>query len=446
MAFQFINYAGIPAQGNPALRNLAQSLMQGYQAARLPTQIGQEEQGRALANQLKQLELQYKPQDIQTSLALRRAQMENAQTQAQANRMNLERMKKFQELIAAQTSGADSQDAIPESSTPTKVPYKLPEEGMQSALQDSNDIPTGQYGSPLPPPTAGEKQQRVVVNQGNPQLHKLDELYMQHPEYRDQFEKLGFKLSRQIKQSPETGQVFSEITYPSGRVEVQSIDVGKSPMQVEREKSFGKTEGKIYDNALDAVQTAQGALDNLDYINDILKDNPAFKDVVGPVNNILAKWTGRPEDKELLGNLNTAVGNIVLDAAKSIKGAFTGRDLGLINSVKPNVNDFSDVFRGKLNAMRLLAETVSKRNRLIANYMRQGSDPENAIQRARKETNFDDIRKEIGELSNPTTKNQLLQNELKARSFNTRDEFLKFLSQLPSSQREALKRQLIRGR
>jgi len=368
MAIQFPNFLGHGEQtpDYSPISNLLGNILRGYQIVKSPAQMERQAQSEELANALKQLQLQHAPSKMSLEEDLLRAQLQEHKIKSQINAINLQRMLALQALMGGKQTG-------------------LPEEGMTDALVDSSNEQIGQVGSPKFPP-AGERQQPVVVNPGNPSLHKIDQIYANHPELRDLLEKQGLKLKRQIKSSPETGQVFVEITYPSGRVEVQSIDVGKNKAQLEREANIGKADAKVYDNALEAQQTAQGAIDNLDYIKNLIANTSDFKNVVGPVENILAKWTGRPEDKELLGNIQSAVGNIVLDAAKSIKGAFTGRDLGLINSIKPNVSDFPEVFVGKLNAMGVIAELVSKRNQLIADYIRQGYTPTDAMKMARNET------------------------------------------------------------
>lgn len=381
MAIQLPNFLGHGEQtpDYSPISNLLGNILRGYQTVKAPAQMERQAQSEELANALKQLQLQHAPSKMGLEEDLLRTELQERRLKSQMSNMELQRLKAFRALM-----GSDKDDEI---GLPKDTPHQRPQEGMTNVVADAANKQIGEVGSPSFP-VAGEKQQPIVINQGDKRLHKVDQMYMNHPEFRDLLEKQGYKLKREIKSSPETGQVFSEITYPSGRVEVQSINVGKNKAQLEREANIGKADAKVYDNSLEAQQTAQGAIDNLDYIKTLIGNSDDFKKIVGPVKSILAKWTGRPEDKELLGNIESAVGNIVLDAAKSIKGAFTGRDLGLINSIKPNTNDFPEIFIGKLNAMRQIAELVSKRNQLISDYIRQDYTPTEAIKMARNETQF----------------------------------------------------------
>lgn len=414
MPFQPINYAGIAPLGLSGIE-------QGMKLAQMPMEQGRQNRELQLREALAKMQLQRAPFEL-----------EQLKAKTSLDKMSADRMRAFQDLLR---SGEQRDMAVIDEGKAESMPHPRPIEGFQGMFQNASDAQPGRLGY-AERPIAGEKQERVVVNEGNPSLYRLDKIYNDRPEFRDFVEKLGYKTTRSIKQSPETGQIFSEITYPSGRTEVQAVNVGKQPEQIERAKSYAKSEGKVYDNALDSIQTSQGAIDNLDYINSLIKGNPEFRNVTGPVQSILAKWTGRPEDRELLGNIESSVGNIVLDAAKSIKGAFTGRDLGLINSIKPSVKDFPDQFRGKLQAMRLAAEQVTRRNQLIADMMRGGASPNEAIAEARKATDFDALRKEIDNLTGRASD---------LPTFSSKQEFQNYLKTLNQADREAMKLKMFGG-
>ncbi len=109
MAFQPVNFAGIAPQGNPALRNLVSSLVSGYQAARLPTQISQQEKARELANQFTELQVGYEPKRQQLEEALTRAKTEKALRPAQPVMSNFEKVLNGLPRIKAQY-GENSQE------------------------------------------------------------------------------------------------------------------------------------------------------------------------------------------------------------------------------------------------------------------------------------------------------------------------------------------------
>lgn len=388
------------------LSGLGQGLLSvsgpSYQPQSIGTGIGR---GLGLASEMaRQQKLQeLEKMKFQDAKRIHDAQLEKYGLESQALRNEQERAQAFRNLLSG---GESAPQTVSNAQLPAQESQFLPMQGQgmpsaetmasQESPVVSQDALTNANQPSIPPQAPKET---TTLNEGNPSLYKIDDLYNRYPQYRDYFNKQGFKLSRQIKQSPETGQTFIETTYPSGKVVAEAVQVGKSPGQVQREKEFSKSDAKVYDRAQEAFQNVQGALDNLDYITELVQTSPNFKNVVGPVNSVLTNWAGSPEDRDLLGNINSAVGNIVLDAAKSIKGAFTGRDISLINSIKPNVNDRVDVFKGKLAAMKILSEAVAQRNQRIISLIREdGYSPDKAIAKARQDTDLKDIRKQIAPL------------------------------------------------
>ena len=60
--------------------------------------------------------------------------------------------------------------------------------------------------------------------------------------------------------------------------------------------------------------------------------------IISPFSARIIRHRGSKEEKETLGRIASATGNIVLDSAGKIKGTFSRSDRDLINSIKPNVN------------------------------------------------------------------------------------------------------------
>jgi hypothetical protein len=172
------------------------------------------------------------------------------------------------------------------------------------------------------------------------------------------------------------------------------------------EKSFkeglGTSKAKSYDslvNTYEGISNQNTALDNL--INLSIND-PEFKNVTGPVGSFLTKWAGTPERRQLLGQLQSSSGEIALQVAPSLKGAFTGRDQTLINTIKANPNsDFPDVFIGKLKAQKLLNSVLQERSEKAAEYMENGYSQLEAIKKATKETPLDKYRLQVEDMVNP---------------------------------------------
>lgn len=483
MPFEPINFAGIAPQGNPAMRDFVSNLAAGYQAGRLPYETAQSEQKNQLANAMSQLLLKQQPQKFQSEMtsadlahALAKIKLQEepqsfsstqGYTKALTNeilqkmaiqKQDQDRLNAFRKMLSQANSPDESQSIsnIPSQNNVNALQINGNQENIpldqanEQIVQNASSISVpGQVNTSsqsIISPQSTQASSSYILAEGNPRLRKVDKMYINNPQYEDEFKKMGLQLKRELKFNPQTGQAFSETTYPSGRIEINTIPIGESPQAIAREKKIGSADAEVYSKALDASSGAQNALSNLDYVNNILQNNPEFENVVGPVSSWLTKYAGSEKDRELLGNLNTAVGNVVLDAAKSIKGAFTGRDMGLINSVKPSTNDFSDVFRGKLNAMRLLATYVDKRNSLIANYVRQGMDPNDAMQLAKKQTDFNQIESQINTLKKGTQSPQQIADLVKAKSFNNKQEFVNYLASLTPDRRNKLKQNLLENK
>jgi hypothetical protein len=170
---------------------------------------------------------------------------------------------------------------------------------------------------------------------------------------------------------------------PFGNIPVAQ---GLTPQQEALQKGLGKYAAQFYGDNVTAYQGMQRQSIALENLADAVENSPEFENVTGPIGSFLTKWSGSPAEKELLGRLKSSSGEIALQVAPSLKGAFTGRDQQLINSIKASPNDFRDVFIGKLKAQTLINDVLQERARLAANYVAQGMSPLDAADKAAKET------------------------------------------------------------
>jgi hypothetical protein len=90
--------------------------------------------------------------------------------------------------------------------------------------------------------------------------------------------------------------------------------------------------------------------------------------------------------------------------------------MGMLKNIKPNVEDFPDVFLGKLKSMSVMAKAVSDRNSKISEYVRNGMSPVKAIEKAKKETDLVKIKKDYDNRYKEDQKNELLKSELSKRN------------------------------
>lgn len=180
-----------------------------------------------------------------------------------------------------------------------------------------------------------------------------------------------------------------------------TVAEGMSPQQESYQKGIGKYNAESYGKnveAYTALNNQDVALDNM--ISAL--DNPEFYNVTGPVSSFLTNWAGTPERQQLLGNLRSSSGEIALQVAPSLKGAFTGRDQTLINTIKANPDtDMSDVFIGKLKAQKMIGSLLAQRAKLAAEYIDSGMSSLKANEKAVRETPLSKYKSEIDNLIKP---------------------------------------------
>jgi hypothetical protein len=184
---------------------------------------------------------------------------------------------------------------------------------------------------------------------------------------------------------------------------------GLSPSEESFQKEMGKNRGEAYTESSKVVTGLQNQSLALDDMINAVSTDPEFFNVSGPVKSYFTKWAGNPQQQALLGRLQTSSGEIALQVAPSLKGAFTGRDQTLINTIKANPNtDFPYVFMGKLKSQKLINSVLEERESLAAQYIRQGDDPLTAHKKAAKQTSLEKYRPIVDKLLDPmvTIRNQ----------------------------------------
>lgn len=449
------------------LPDLMAKFAEGEKARALPEQLRQEQQARALRNAILEAQAKYEPGTL--SEKLKTSQLETMKQKA-----NLARMQAFQNILSQRgrvqsgvgqfrvgQPGISPGAAIPsqtrapaDAGIPQQDLQLYPRDLVQEQLAPSRPRAPGQDIDPsvLPssyegyPPMHAHGEQTIVLHEGDPRLHHLDEIYKNYPQYRDLMQGQGIKGSSSVKQSPETGQVFMETQLPSGRIEEHVMYAGRTPEDIaqakERGAGLGKADASMYQSGVEQLGNLSDQKDNLNYIVDLLQRNPHASNVIGPYNNWATRLAGSQQDKELLGQFATSTGNITLQAAKGIKGAFTGRDQGLINSLKPTTKDPYGVFLGKTKAMLMLNEFVSRRINKINQYIHNGMSSSDAIQKARNEISLDKIRPQIQRMVEGGVQDSALNSNLMIPpSVQTKDSFIDHFSSLsPEQQRRLLSR------
>jgi hypothetical protein len=387
-------------------------------------------------------------QEAQTNLYREQAGKFHQDTIEKQRQAQLE--KSLQNLIGG---GQGRPQQQPQQGQPQQIPQPgqpgfgviaRPEQQLTESLMSARG-PQGQSEQIAQVSESGDGQQEigetVVINEGNPNFRKIDDIYNKHPEYRKLLESKGYKAKTLTKADPVSGQVFETTHYPSGRVTTQVVKAGMTEGEREFEKKIASSNAKIYSDANDAVMVNQPNMDSLKYIQNKINSSPNAKNVVGPMNSWMTYGLGDKADRDLLGQLTSTSGKILLDAATKIKGAFTGRDQKMIKGIKPNMSDPFDIYMGKLKSMIAMGELVDKRNGLIAKYIRSGKfSPAEAIAKARRETESSLFGKKD---SSPKEDFKLI---LKSKSFGSQQEFKNWLSNLSPEKRDVVRRSILKGK
>ena len=174
-----------------------------------------------------------------------------------------------------------------------------------------------------------------------------------------------------------------------------------------QEKAFqaglGKEKAKFYGDSVEAFNTLNAQDLALNELKNAVESNPQFRNVVGPIKSPIMSWIGNPEQKRLLGTLQSASGEIALQVAPALKGAFTGRDQTLINSIKAGPYDFPDKFIGKLSAQIIINSALKDRARIQAELVENGHSMLEASKLAAQQTPLEAFRPIVEKLINLPT-------------------------------------------
>jgi len=271
---------------------------------------------------------------------------------------------------------------------------------LQNALQSQTQNTPTSIGQP--------KEQ--IINEGDPRRYGLDKL-------------AGMpgvpKVETQIDKDGNLIKIF-----PSGRITKERV--GSSAEEIATNTAMGKYKADAYSNAVDSSQALGDQQANLERLVTVLENQPNASEIIGPMNKNLTQLFGSDEDKAILGDVMAATGNVVLEAAKNIKGAFTGRDQSLINSMKPNASDSYPVFLGKLKGMGELTELSKHRAELYADLLHQGYAPHRALKIAQEQTKIEPITDKYKKIVRSAEIKNSISNG-KIPSFESQEEAQQFL-------------------
>lgn len=339
-----------------------------------------EQEGRMRENALKAIQQQFLPEEHKAKLGLMGAQTKEAEQKARQMQALIDYLGGQQGDSQEVRDGAQPSTpglAQAPASTPGDfkgVPFRMDEPGVNEG-QPMSDT-GGQY-------TPSREHATSVMS--------------------DELKKGQDRYQKEAKMSALTGgrvplpqlKDIDGTTYAMGTQGMYPVAQGQTPGQKSRSEAIGKADADFLKGTSEKLQGVSDQKDTLGRMREKVEGYAGAPEVIGPVNKWKSLITGTPEDREFLGAISTEAGNITLDAAKSIKGAFTGRDMNLINSIKPNLSDNYDVFVGKLKAMELADEVIMRKGEIISREIRNGRSPEEAMRFAQDKVSMGDLRKQM---------------------------------------------------
>lgn len=353
MAISPINFITNNPQGyGPG--DLLGSIVEGYKAGRLPTQTRQAEAEKAqliqqlmLGNQRSGIENQYLPNQLQQESEQRRLANEVSQ-------LNL-----------------------------SALPQEIKDKMLERAL-------------------ANQKSQFDVSNmQGNLDLERsktnaMIENYLAQKAEREQkaaAARMQNELLSNYLENAEKGDVGNNAGDGSVGSQLAENLLGiKNKEREAYQTQKGKDRAAFEQNINDTLITLNEQKDSLDMIGDIFDQ---YKNVInsatGRVDSIISKHFGKEAEKEFLGLLDVATGNLVMSNLKMFKGATSNKELDFSRSIKMAGSDTGPALRAKYQALRAFNSTLTKRSNLIYENIRKGMPQAEAVRNAVSETPINNI-------------------------------------------------------
>jgi hypothetical protein len=434
MPISLPNWAQHETQDYNGYGNLLENALKGYEMARKPKQIAQEEQQRELANILlghqgtnEGIKSRYLPQEYEANIANTQAHtgLYGAQTRGLDISNAIEQAygaKKAQaslDFSKAQTGALNTLTPLQaqelreiiqgrkNTNRGTAVDAQLSEMVMNLLNNSGNRSQTAgatNYDDNVPYPARvmgqqGAPAQQLSQTSGNNSatpVTEMDSIWLNNPLLRGKLEAMGVKGKVESKYDPKTGELIEVTTLPSGKISTKKQQIGKTITEKERESGFAKSDVEAAKEANDSAKNYLAVVDPAKKVLAALNKNEKLsKEITGPGKYQLAKYMGKKDAQELIGNIEEAHGVLVTAQAGQFKGAFRAGEQHLVERMKGSLNDPFNVLKAKTEAIIDSSNRLAQRNRIIAQNIRSGMSQEAAIDDAVSKTKFDDIEKKL---------------------------------------------------
>ena len=195
--------------------------------------------------------------------------------------------------------------------------------------------------------------------------------------------------------------------YPNGKITIEKV----SPSSTEqaRSEALAKSDVKHIEGLENTVLNSDSKRDVLDELSRSVAD-PLLQEM--RQNPLLGKYElqafskiGTPEQQKAVGKITALMGDVIKSSSRDFAGQFRQGEQQLLENMKPVLSDTIPVMQGKLEALTLMLDLLSKRSELEANYIRQeGKSPLQARELAAKNLDTKAIRKRVDDLLYPEKK------------------------------------------
>lgn len=159
------------------------------------------------------------------------------------------------------------------------------------------------------------------------------------------------------------------------------------PILSEREKAFARAQGTQSAKAvaennqqIGAAEDVETSLKELQELSN--KNAKLFNETVGPVSGRTLKFTGTPEQKELLGQIKAASGNVAQATLAMMKGATSDRELNEVKQIKPTETDTPEAYKAKAATLLKIAGQIKNRKIYINKRIEDGATQSEAVREA----------------------------------------------------------------
>lgn len=382
-----VNYPDIMSLiAHPQVAEIMPNLLKGYEAGTYPARQREEERQKMIQSQLQQYQLNDYPERSKLEMENNRAKLAHTLAETAHHKINtantarqLEEDKGFDQLLRnAVSKGQNRQQGQSENIF-----------GAQGAQEAG--------GNPGEDTLEQEKNKDSVINEGNPALYPIDELFLEHPEYANKFKKrYGDNIGSKTVSDKNTGETIHRTMLPSGRVIEKRIQTGERPADRKFYEAMAKKSAEAYGENQERLVKGDVIESSYDEMVNLINTEPgALKEIIGFANSKKPLWSLSKPLQKIAGTVNTIQGYITLDTGKDIKGPWNGRDDTLVNNTKPSASDPYETWVAKVKANQLIIKQMKKRRQLYGEMLYNRVPPHKAAEMAEQQTSLDKIRPQI---------------------------------------------------